>query len=458
MTFFMAGSAQAAIRTGMASIMGQQYHNTSLSLFGPRNPSLAQGFIRQSLNVTDSSGQAFAPGSRPNFQPTRDVDYVTDASLVFVAGGIPAASWNGGATFTRWIDFIGVQAWEEIVIQSGTQRLQTIFPEEIMIYILFWLDPVARRNSFQDMGQGTPAQRTASSLADKQIVCELYTLLGLRMHGDPGQGFFIRGLNDYLQVKVRMRPLDQVIESDGTAPTAPATGFYPLGQLALNGYHINNNERDFLIKAYTAHPFAIHFDDQQYSTEFHILGTTTFPASFDFQLTNINQPVNALFVIFRWTADLDRRLGVAGGTRGFSPTNFAGWFNPGGGATNEIVNTIGLFSGNTDLLSTISANMLVKHQHYRDFKGDANVAIPGWSYSHDATAVNAVLGFISFEQIDRPRLRVTLRVPTLGTAHASVNAAATADIGTNSDLTIQVVAFTKNEIDLANFIINRPFN
>jgi len=104
-------------------------------------------------------------------------------------------------------------------------------------------------------------------------------------------------------------------------------------------------------------------------------------------------------------------------------------------------------SGNSDILSSVPARLLVTHQHYRDFKGDANVAIPGWSYSHDATSVNAVLGFISFEQIDRPRMTINLRVPTLGTAHASVNAAATADIGQNSDLTVQICAFTKNEID-----------
>jgi len=321
MSNFAASSAQNMVRTQAASIMGNQYLNTSYSIFAPRNPGLSKGFVRQMLNVTDTSGQAFAPGSRANFQPLRDVDYVTDVALVFTAGALPVANWNGGATFTRWIDFIGVQAWEEIVVHSGTQRLQTLLPEEIMIYMLFWVDPVARRNIFQDVGQGTPAQRSARSLANQDIVCQLNTCLGLRMHGDPGQGLFIRGLNDFLQFRVRLRPLNQVIETDGTAPTATAAGFYPVGQMQLAGYHLNNDERDMLIKQYSATPFAIHFDDQQYSTEFHIPGASALPSSHNIDLSNINQPVSAMFVLFRWRADLTRVLGGAGGSRGFNPTS-----------------------------------------------------------------------------------------------------------------------------------------
>ncbi len=147
----------------------------------------------------------------------------------------------------------------------------------------------------------------------------------------------------------------------------------------------------------------------------------------------------------------------------FLSLSYAGWFNPGGGATNSIVQSLQLRSGNTAILETIPTDRLVTHQHYRDFKGDANIAIPAWSYSHNASATNAVLGFVSFEQIDQPQLVVNLRVPTLGTAHATVGAAANADIGVGAgtagaDLVISVVAYTKNEVDQADMLLARPFN
>ena len=55
-------------------------------------------------------------------------------------------------------------------------------------------------------------------------------------------------------------------------------------------------------------------------------------------------------------------------------------------------------------------------------------------------------------------MTVNYRVPTRGTAFATFNAAATADIGGNSDITFQVIGFTKMQIDQANFLLSRPFN
>lgn len=240
-----------------------------------------------------------------------------------------------------------------------------------------------------------------------------------------------------------MRPANQVIETDGaTLPTTPAAGFYQNGVFALNGYHINNDERDSLVKVYSAMPYAIVFDDQQYATEMVIDKGTLIPSTLTFPLRNINQPLTSLHYCFRWKADLERTAPSAVATGGFDPWNFSGAFNAGGGAQGSIIGTINLKSGNVDILQPIPADRLNRLQHYRDFQGDNDITIPSHSYSHNATAVNAVLGFISFEQVDQPSVVLTLQIPPTGTAFATVAAAALADIGVESDLKLQVVAFT----------------
>ncbi len=78
---------------------------------------------------------------------------------------------------------LGLQAWSSIVVKSGTQVLQTIQPLECLIMITKMMDNSHRRNILRMLGQGTPAERTASGLADKEISCPFVTTLGLNIHG-----------------------------------------------------------------------------------------------------------------------------------------------------------------------------------------------------------------------------------------------------------------------------------
>lgn len=73
------------------------------------------------------------------------------------------------------------------------------------------------------------------------------------------------------------------------------------------------------------------------------------------------------------------------------------------------------------------------------------------------------LTFFFVLQIEQPRLSVTFQAPTLGTAHANLIAAATADIGwvpaaSDTTLLCDILAFTVMQIDQANFLLTRPFN
>lgn len=117
------------------------------------NPALSKSFIRQELICIDQSGSVMAPGSTNRYQAQKDVDNVTDASLRFTASALPAVSWGAGATFARWVDFLGLTSWQDMEVRSGTQRLQLVDPLEIMIYILFWVPQEERRKIFNIIGQ-----------------------------------------------------------------------------------------------------------------------------------------------------------------------------------------------------------------------------------------------------------------------------------------------------------------
>lgn len=450
-------SSQALIRTQGTSLIGAQWLNTDHSLFAPQAPALSQGFIRENLAFTSRGGSDFVPGGSPRFEIQRDIDFITVANLRWENGPITVASWNGGATFARYIDMIGIYAWNKIVVKSGTQTLQTIYPDEIFIAIQKLFDNDKRRNIMAMVGAGTPVQRSAICLANQEITCPLLTCLGLGLHGDMSQGLYVRGLNDFLTFEVSFNTADMLIETDGTQPTAPAAGIFQNGRLSVEGYHVDKKERREVASIYKQARLAITFDDCQYSTFFDIPAATSTTALVSFQLQNISQPVTFLCFIFRWVNDLARRAGGANGTRGYNPTNIAGWYNPGATAS-SILSTLNIKSGNNDVLRTIPFERLVGYQHDRDFKGDSGIALPAVSFAHDASMKNAVTGFLSFDQIERPTAYIQLQTPTRGTAHATVGAAATADIGASSDLRVQVVAFTKMDIDIMNFLLSRPFN
>ena len=205
------------------------------------------------------------------------------------------------------------------------------------------------------------------------------------------------------------------------------------------------------------------FNEVQYATSFYIPGTTVLPSTVSFELTNITQPITYLVFVFRAAADLQRVAGGAGGTRGYNPYNWAAWWNAGGGNQNEIVHAIQVKSGNNEIIAWEPARRMVNYQHATDFSGDITSALPAVSWSHDASQVNAVLGAISFDQIDRPRCWIFFQQPTLGTAFTTVGAAVNADIGGGGgspagDMYLDVLGFTKGNVDVANWLLSKPYN
>jgi len=248
--------------------------------------------------------------------------------------------------------------------------------------------------------------------------------------------------------------------SNGVIPTN-ASGFYTSAcYLACEGWHLGKAERSKIAEVYKGNPFSLVFNDVQYAAQINIPGTTALGGTV---ITNsvmgITQPVTYLSFYFQWLTDTTRSTSGNFGTRGRNKWNHAGWWNAAGLAS-ECISTISLTTGNSNIIRTVPIRRLGLYNHARDFKGTMVGSIPAVSYSYDASAVNAMLGFVSFEQIDQPQLALTFQVPqvTGGLTLTNLQDVANADIGTNDALLLTVVAFTKNMIDQANFLLSRPYN
>lgn len=234
------------------------------------------------------------------------------------------------------------------------------------------------------------------------------------------------------------------------------------------GKHIYEDERQRLAKLYGMSRRMV-FQDYQNVEELSLASTLAAGSTSTHDLAEITQPVVALYALLRWQEDLRRTTNAAGpvGGRGYNPTNISGWMQPGGLNIRSIISHIEVLVGsNNSALRQIRVEDLTEYEHCRSFKGTAGVGIPAWSYSHDATRENAVLGFIDPSQMDKLRIRFYIQdadpdnvsglgagaVDTIGEASTTDNMAA------SSNLICTVVAQTVNQINADMHQLRRPYN
>lgn len=218
-------TTQAIIRTQATDIAGAQYLNTPNSLLMPVAPVLNKAFVREYLDYTPDNGvNAAQPGVTVTFTQRRDYDVLDGWMLRFTATGLTAPA--GAITFNRWVDFLGFAAQEEVVVQSGTQRLQTMRGIENFVYLFKCGNNEQQQGISLMVFAGTPAFRAQESLADREVVAPLFTCLGLAdpIFMDLSQGLYVRGLNDLLTVRWQIPNVNTLIESDGALQALPAVG------------------------------------------------------------------------------------------------------------------------------------------------------------------------------------------------------------------------------------------
>lgn len=479
-------SATPQVLRGAVSSVLNTYIAPGASPFLPRDPVCSAAHLTEHVSLEQTTGQA-KPGGRAVYDLPMDVDGIKSLFLDVRLNSCSTPGGGGAATANNFgfVDYVGLAMIEEIMVRYGTERIQLIRPLEMFEKLQWQLDSDKRDQILHLIGGGmTNTQRyQACTRGRQQIQVPLLTLLGLHLGADLSQTIMQRAMTERIKIEIKFAPVETLFFANGTfsCPDSAVASATPSADtvfeevfLTLEGVHLVDEERKAHEMIYKQ-PRRYMFREAQYCTPVRVPGATTLNGSvIDISLREINQPVVALYVIIRWAADVDRVVGGAGADQGRRLFNVRGWYNPGASATptgQPIISHIeGLSGANIQFLKRTRVSRLLEYERARVYKGKTilprdveeipGAAIPHVSFSHDPTKENAVLGFIDFAQMDSPKLRLTFFSQAVGgvATNATINAAATVDIGTNSDLEITVVADTFNQLNFARNAMARPLN
>jgi hypothetical protein len=375
-------------------------------------------------------------------------------------------------SFCRYVDNVGLSCIEEINVRFGTGHLQKILPDAMFckLYSYFDDEEKAKFNSLIG-GALTPSQRSTRALAGAQeITVPLIAFLGVHLWGHPSQIIALRALGEQIRVEVVFRHRDYWTETDGTftvngtaSASASLSDWVATGDsgLLVEGCYVTDQEQAALEQVYAKTHRHVFSDWQMntntsplvYNLALDTLQTVTIP------LSGINQPVKALYVLPRWTQDLNRTSATAAGTYGMNRYNLGGWYNAAGSYLPIFEYAEIRCGSNAYAVKRVRVEHLVDYEHARSFRGTRGPAIMKISFSHDPSRPNAVLGFQDFSQSDNPQLILYTRTQSSG---VTIGSMAAADIGVANDssatLTIDVYADTVSQVIISNHQISRPHN
>lgn len=469
----MSSGTVQILRTVPTSPMNS-YVNQAASPFVPREAVTSAMHLTEHLEIQQVTGLA-QPGGTCTYELPYEVDAVKSLSLVVRAASANLNSGTAGAAAFALCDYFGLALIDEILIKFGTERIQIVRPLELFHKLHFNMDNDKRHTIRNMVGGGlTLAQRNARIVSgEQQFVIPLLTLMGLHLGSDLSQTLFVRAMTERWRITIKYSPVDTLYDANGTfavpagavaAAIPTASSVFTECYLLAEGVHVADSERKLQEEIYMK-PRRMLIREHQYCTPVRVSGTLslTAGATVDISLREINQPVVAIYVLFRWAADLDRRTGGVGGSTGCNRFNTSGWWVPGGTLTTAanaaiITHLEGRVGSNAFWLKKTRVQHLLDYERARVYKGSGvqaiatgNVpapAIPTVSFSHDPTRENASLGFVDFSQSDNPVLRVYFGHQGVSSA-ATINNAATTDIGGNSDLEVLVIADTITQLNFA---------
>jgi hypothetical protein len=459
-------------RAALTSPYGTAYIDPNASPYTPAQAMVCAPYLNEYLEVQPQTGQ-FQPGGRPVFEFPTEVDLVQRLALhVEVDRMDPTA---GTATFARLVDFFGLALIDEIRLRFGTERLITIRREEIFVKIHKMFDDEDRNKARSLLGGAlTPAERSNRGSSGSQIFnIPLYVLLGLHFGADPSQSIATRAMGERFRLELDCAAASTLAESDGTwgfansgdPPAQPpaASEWFRAASMLVEGIHVTKQERQKMEMIYQK-PRRYLFRDYQHVQPFVVPSTQALNgATLEFNIRDINQPVVGIMILCRWQSDLNRADGGAGGTRGRNWFNVGGWFNP-GGATDAtglpvISHVQGRVGSSAEWLRTVEVDRLLNYEKARTLKGsgleNGDPAVMYYSFSHDPSLENAVLGYTDFSQMDNATLRLTFNTQN---SLATINDAALQDIGVGSALEVLVIGDTFNQLNFSKSLVGRPFN
>lgn len=452
-------ASEVHLRTA-AGLLGADKFDDKNSPYIPTEHSRAAPFIREPVELSPVSGsvQWAATATNSRWEIHKTADYLGNTCI-----RVPLSSLGQtGGTFARYSDWVGLCMWSQIRIKYGTQLLQTIIPEEIWIAINYF-EPDEKAQAYRYMlrGDRTTVQRIADATQNIEVKIPLITAF---FHKEESLHLFINGMSTKLAIEIDWLPPSFFTQTDSpnalgnaTTPGTPLTAQqYLVGNVTLNCeyIHILEGERKAMKDLYRD-PEGLRqvFNDQQYFPNEILAGTTTLTAAYPWTsyIKNITKLAHCIFVLWRWAADLNRTVGGAGGQGGRDLFNVEGPMTVG---AQRLITTYEIKTGNNWVVKPGSIDEFMFWFRQKMFKGYPTKPIVAYSFSHDSTIQNATLGGIEFNLLDQPTATITLSNNT----YATVNAAATASIGQNSDLRMDFIAFNHNNIDISAHDLHKPYD
>lgn len=464
----MSSGSQEMARVIPASGVGNAFVNKSL-LTMPRPPLVTNAFVTDHMQIAPDQDGSARPGSTAVFQIPLQTDCVRALTLAIELNEVTL----GTATAVTHHDYFALACLRELRLIFGTQRLITVRRDEIYAKMNHYMQDEDRNKRRELMGGGlTPLQRQQRALASRQwFYLPLDYLLGLHLGAPPSLAIHQRMLGEKLRVEVDFEPAANLVTTDGTytytgtgaalANTPVESAWFNNVYLYAEGEHYLTDARLMLQKLYSQQRRYL-FRLAQPVNRAIVAGTTALSAANTARvdILNVTMPVVSLWCALRWDLDLTRSNTGAGTGRDYF--NYGGWYNPGGSTTNTGVPIVEFVEGTVGTSASFQRRVpvehLIKYEAARRWKGSGvfNGAAPiiQITWSQEPSQENAVFGFTDFTQLDRSTLILTFSGQS---GNATINAAATVDIGANSDLAIDVNADCFSVLNFANNQIAKPF-
>lgn len=447
-------ASDTILRTAAGIISSGLYNDENLP-FGPRKYGQSAPFVRENLNIQPIGGSA-ALNTTVTYRVRKQGDF---AGRVAFRGTLRALPAPAALTFARYMDAVALGLFKEIRIKYNSQKLQTIKPLELLMHQEFHQnDEEQATSSYLTLKDMPDAQRGADAVAGPQsFKVNLYTCF---IQHDQSNHFFVNGLANDLEVEIDFEQAVNLVQTDDAAYVVPADStFLTNTALQVEYIHITENKRQDMVVTY-ANPHGIRylFNDYQYYSD-RIPGATALNGSVvSVQIrSNINAPSSVLYVVLRWVNDLTRQAGGAGGDRGRDLTNFSGWYAPDGNKANKIFSEIWIKSGNNDIVKQYPVDEYLWDKRTQFFVGTAGASacVFAFSFADAPLLTNAHTGSFDPSVIDTPTLYLLTNAGPA--AFATINAAATSNIGVASDIQVDFISESKNFVDVLGHDALRPF-
>lgn len=368
-------------------------HSLDRSPYLPQPHTAITDRSRDLSDVPLTSGSV-APGSTAVFNVPKEGDQLDDLFAEVTIGPLTVA----GSTYRRFVDAIGYFMFQEIEYTYANNKIDTVYPEWSYYRHQSMLNNETRAGwDNLTASNKSAAERNALAAGTQVIETPLTTTWQfIRCHA-----LFIAGLSNLFTIKLKFRPLNQMVQHDAGGGVAPAATFS--GKLKATYVHLRERERNYH-QALTVSPTGVSqkvYSVQTQPIQYIESGSTTAELE-------LNQFSGATYDLF-----INGRQEVPDASDGTADYTTQ-W--PGGAPT-----TMEIVDGKTQIVPVHRVSMLNNYNHSKYHAAGVG-GLLGYSFAENPDAGNSCSGSVNFGTMTNPRLKLTFATATTARQSVVINA------------------------------------